>query len=86
MKHEKQLHVMELAANVEEIEKAVDVLSSHKVLSYIVLLLNDEQFEKPSNPAFGDISNKSAYLEGANAALTRLGSLPEALRDLKLQK
>ena len=72
MNREKQLLAQELLVNVGDIEKALDILADHKVLTYVLLGLQDVAFEKQNADA--------AFFEGAYAFGNLLDSLPTALK------
>jgi len=66
-----------IAANISEIEGAIDTLQAYGVLSYIHLLTQNKLYDKVQDE---ETSNVSDYMKGSWRCLEELGALPEHIR------
>lgn len=83
MNREKESIARDLVANVQAIDKALDVLADHRVTTYVSMQLQEILFDSVlSKSQFGEVENRSDFLAGVNAAFSRLNSLPDALKNV----
>lgn len=84
MNRERRLLAENLLLNLPAVDKALDVLAENKVTTYAMLVLQEILFDPTlSKERFGEISDKSDFLAGANAVLYQMITLPDALQSIR---
>lgn len=85
MEKEKNNTLSGIVGNIQEISKALDVLTANDVMSYIYLLIAEKSFS-PATSKVLEIKDASEFLKGAHSALHILGDLPEMLAQVAGKK
>lgn len=70
-----------ILGNIQDVSKALDLLSEHEVSAYIYLLLSERIFN-PLTAKSLNIDHPSEFLKGAHAALSALGDIPDMIATL----